>query len=365
MSAGTLPHSIAHGGLVASELESLRIAPRDVLDVSVNVNPYGPCAVVRRAVADAALEHYPDPNATPARRAIAGWLGVSESRVVVGNGAVDLLWLLARAWLAPGDAVMTVEPTFSEMRAAALQVGAHVATYRTDPAHDFALDFAALDAELARVCPRLLYVCTPSNPVGRYTSPALLADLAARHPDTLFVVDISFLSLSSHHAEAAWRASERVVWLRSLTKDHALAGLRIGCAIAPPHVAKRIEEARPPWSVNALAQAAATAITSDPAEEFLATSRHRLLEDRLQLEAALRSPPLRDHVCAIASDTVFVLVRLGARAATDLRAVLLRDTRVLVRDCTSFGLPHHVRIAARPARDLDRLVSALVQVLAA
>ena len=137
----------AHGGLVASELESLRIAPDDVLDVSVNVNPYGPCASVRRAIAGAALEHYPDPRATPARRALAAWMDVSESRVVVGNGAVDLLWLLARAWLVPGDAVMTIEPTFSEMRAAATQVGAHVAAYRTDPARDFELDLAAVDAE--------------------------------------------------------------------------------------------------------------------------------------------------------------------------------------------------------------------------
>jgi histidinol-phosphate/aromatic aminotransferase/cobyric acid decarboxylase-like protein len=197
--------------------------------------------------------------------------------------------------------------------------------------------------------------------VGRYTSLAVLADLARRHPEALFVVDISFLSLSSQHADAAWRASERVVWLKSLTKDHALAGLRIGCAIAPPFVVRRIEEERPPWSVNALAQAAATAIASEEANRFVATSRSRLLEDRVRLETALRRLGLRTHD----SDTVFVLVDLGAgRSASDLRATLLRDHRVLVRDCTSFGLPHHVRIAARPAADLDRLVSAFTQVLA-
>ena len=115
--------------------------------------------------------------------------------------------------------------------------------------------------------------------------------------------------------------------------------------------------------MNALAQAAASAIASEAAEAFVATSRSRLLEDRVELETALSKLPLRLRVHA--SDTVFVLADLGARAATQQRATHRRETQVLVRDCTSFGLPHHVRIAARPARDLDRLVSALRQVLGA
>jgi histidinol-phosphate/aromatic aminotransferase/cobyric acid decarboxylase-like protein len=352
--------AITHGGLVAFELEALQIAPHDVLDLSVNVNPYGPCAAVRDAIAAADLRQYPDPTARLARRALAAWLDVAEARVVVGNGAVDLLWTLARACLRPGAVVMTVEPTFSELRAAATRVGARVEAYRLDPARDFELDLSALDAELARLRPRLLYVCSPSNPVGRCTSPEGLADLAERHPETLFVVDISFLSLSTQHAGAVWRSSERIVWLRSLTKDHALAGLRIGCAIAPPVIAKRIEEERPPWSVNALAQAAATAIASEEADGFVDTSRRQLLEHRVRLETALRRLSLRPH----GSETIFVLADLGARHATDLRATLLREHRVLIRDCTSFGLPNHVRIAARPDGDLDRLVSALAQVLA-
>jgi histidinol-phosphate/aromatic aminotransferase/cobyric acid decarboxylase-like protein len=355
--------AIAHGGLVASELESLQIDPSDVLDLSVNVNPYGPCPQVRDAIAGADLQRYPDPTATPARRALAEWLGVSASRVVVGNGAVDLLWTLARACLGRDDSVLTVEPTFSEMRAAAMRVGARVESFRTDPARDFALDLALLDAQIARLRPRLAYVCSPSNPVGRAAPLAALAALAERHPETLFVVDVSFLSLSAHHADASVltsRAAERVIWLRSLTKDHALAGLRIGCAIAPPHVARRIEEERPPWSVNALAQAAAIAITSGAAADFVATSRARLLADRERLEELLRRFPVRVHP----SDTIFSLVDLGeARAATMVRATLLRDHRVLVRDCTSFGLPHHLRIAARPPAEQDRFGAAFTQVL--
>jgi histidinol-phosphate/aromatic aminotransferase/cobyric acid decarboxylase-like protein len=352
--------AIVHGGLVLSELEALGISRPDVLDLSVNVNPYGPCPEVRAAIAAADLREYPDPAAAPARRALAGWLGVGEARVVVGNGAVDLLWTLARAWLRPGDVVLTVEPTFSEMGAAAARAGARIEPHRLDPALDFALDVRQLEADLVRLRPRLAYICSPSNPVGRITSPALVASLAERHRETLFVVDISFLSLSAGETAPAWHASERIVWLRSLTKDHGLAGLRIGCAIAPPVIVRRMEEERPPWSVNALAQAAAIAITDTVADRFVAWSRARLLADGVDLQADLRRLGLRTH----ASDTVFHLVDLGTRRASDLRSTLLRDHRVLVRDCTSFGLPHHVRIAARPAGEADRLLSALPQVLA-
>jgi histidinol-phosphate/aromatic aminotransferase/cobyric acid decarboxylase-like protein len=352
--------AIAHGGLVRSELDLLGVAPDAVLDFSVNVNPYGPCAAVRDAIAGADLREYPDPTATIARRALATWLDVAESRLVLGNGAVDLLWTLARAWLRPGAIVLSVEPTFSEMRTAATRVGARTEEFRLNPMNDFELDVRALDTAVTRSRPRLVYACSPSNPVGRHTSPQVFADLAARHPDTLFVVDLSFLSLSAQHAEAPWRSSDRVVWLRSLTKDHALAGLRIGCAVAPPAVARGIEEEKPPWSVNALAQAAAIAIASEASDRFVAESRLRLFEDRTRLAAALGRLGLRVH----ASDTVFALTDLGTRRATDLRATLLRDHALLIRDCTSFGLPHHIRIAARPRDDLDRLTSALTQALA-
>ncbi len=354
----------AHGGLIASELEALGIDRGEVLDLSVNVNPYGPCQGVRDAIAGAAIECYPDPTAAPARRAIARWLDVEDERVIVGNGAVDLLWLLARALLAPGLDALTIEPTFSELRHAATRTGARVEAFRTVPTDDFALDAGALDAALTRMRPRVLYACTPSNPVGRFVPPEVFCDLAARHPETLFVVDLSFLSLSTHHDETPWltpaRGAERIVWLRSLTKDHSLAGLRIGCAVAPAPVARRLEEERPPWSVNALAQAAASAMVSPAAASFVSSSRARLLSERGALESALRRLALRVHP----SDTVFVLADLGPRSATDVRAALLRDHRILVRDCSSFGLPSHVRVAARGEVERDRVVSALGEVLA-
>jgi len=346
----------SHGGLLDDELAALGATPDEVLDVSANVNPYGPCPAVRGALACARIDRYPDPHATAARRVFAERAGVAADRVAIGNGAVDLMWTLARAVLRPGARALVVEPAFSEMRAAAERVGASVVELRTTPERDFVIDLGALDAAIATHSPRLVYACSPQNPAGVCTPLVAFEELARRHPQSLFVVDVSFLSLSARHSELAEPRDPRVVWLRSLTKDHALAGLRVGAAIAPSHVVAAIDRERPPWSVNALAQAAVIASTTDEAACFVDQSRARLLADRDALTTGLCALDLHVHP----SDTVYVLVSLrGGLAATDLRRRLLERRRVLVRDAASFGLPHHVRIAARGAEQRERLVAAL------
>lgn len=348
----------SHGGLLDDELASLGLRAEHVLDLSVNVNPYGPCSAVRRALAAARIDRYPDPQAGTATRVFADHAGVARERVVLGNGAVDLIWTLVRAHLVEGDRVLVVEPAFSEMRAAAGRAGATVFEYRTSPANDFAVDLAALDVAVATLGPRLVYACSPQNPAGVWTPLAEFEQLARRHPSSLFVIDLSFASLSAHHDELAQAREPRVVWLRSLTKDHALAGLRVGAAIAPPDVVRAIEHERPPWSVNALAQAAVIATTSEEAVRFVDESRARLLAEREALSVALRQEGLEVH----RSDTIYLLAALGKNVrATDLRRRLLAHHQILVRDATTFGLPHHVRIAAHAAPQRERLVSALRQ----
>ena len=345
----------AHGGLVDDELAALGLRADEVLDLSVNVNPYGPCAGVRSALAAAPIDRYPDPHATLARRAFAERERITCDRVGLGNGAADLMWTLARACLRPGDRVLVVEPAFSEMRAAAMRAGATIVEHRLLPERDFVLDVSALDDAITSLSPRLVYACSPQNPSGACTPLAVFEDLSRRHPASLFAIDISFLSLSTRHRELGEPRDPRIVWLRSLTKDHALPGLRVGVAIAPADVVEAIDRERPPWSVNALAQAAVVAIATDEAARFIEDSRRRLLDDRETLAAELRAIGLHVHP----SETIYVLAGLGESTfASDARHRLLTGHRVLVRDATTFGLPHHIRIAACSATRRGRLLAA-------
>ncbi len=344
----------AHGGLHDEELAGLGLAPADVLDFSVNVNPYGPCDAVVHAIRTASLARYPDPTGRAARVAMAAALGRHADEIALGHGAVELLWSLARLLVPPGQTCAVVGPTFSELGAAVRAGGGRVVEWRASARDDFAVHTHAIDELLEQEKPRALYLCNPNNPTGRALAAAEVAALAARHPDVTLVLDQAFLSLSERHTDAEGaRLPANVVCVRSLTKDHALAGLRVGYLVADAALVTRLEAIRPPWTASAPAQAAAVATFRPDAAAFVASSRRRMLADRDALGAALAPLSLR----ALPSVAPFVLV--PAARATDLRRRLLARHRILVRDGTSFGLPDHVRLAARPADDTEHLVAAL------
>jgi histidinol-phosphate aminotransferase len=348
-----------HGGLLIEELASLGLGPDEVIDFSVNVNPYGPSPAVVAAARSARIDRYPDPTATELRRVIARLHNVPPEAVVAGNGAADLLWTLARALLRPRDAVLVVEPTFAEFRTAALAVGADVRDWRATAATDFALEGASTDIErlVQRTGARVLYLCSPASPTGAHVPLAEVVALANQLPRVTVLLDQAFLTLSEHHAEAHLPVPPNVVRIRSLTKDHAIPGLRLGYLVAAPAFARRIEAARPPWSTSAIAQAAGLAALNEAA--FIDDCRARLLADRQELAGELRRLGLQP----VPSCTGFLMVPVPDSDGQQVRARLLRR-RILVRNCASFGLPRYIRIAARPASDRDKLHSALRAVFA-
>lgn len=344
------PRRREHGGIVEAELERLGIDPADVLDLSVSVNRYGPAPGVLAAIREADVTRYPDPDATGARRALADSLGTAAERVVVGNGASELLWTLARLLLAPGERALVCEPAFSELRAAAEACGARVLEHRATPAGGFALDLEGVVRMARDGGVRLVYLCAPANPSGAATRAAAVAAAAARLPDATLVLDQSFLALSTGHAEATLPLPPNVVCVRSLTKEHAIPGVRVGYLLADPALAAALEASRPAWTVGAIAQAATIAACA--ATDFVATCRARLLHDRERLEARLRAAGF----APAPSETIYFVVRVGD-AAVFRRRVLERH-RILVRDLASFGLPGHVRVAACAEDEAERVVAA-------
>jgi histidinol-phosphate/aromatic aminotransferase/cobyric acid decarboxylase-like protein len=340
-----------HGGALAAELEALGLGFADVLDLSQSVNRYGPCPAVAAAVRAAPIERYPDPTARGAREALGRALGVSPRALVIGNGAADLLWTLARVVLSPGDAVALVEPTFSEPSAAARACGARVVAWRADAERGFAVDLGAVGELARRSAARLIHLCTPNNPTGVALPVAEVAAFARSLPDVLVAVDEAFLSLSERHADASFQLPANAVRIRSLTKDLGVPGVRAGYLLCAEDLATRLEAERPPWTTSAAAEAAVVAASE--ARPFVAESRALLLAERDRLTAELRASGLWVQQSA----TIFLLVRVGDGAG--LRRVLLERHRVLVRDCSSFGLPEFVRVAVGTRADGDRLLRAL------
>jgi histidinol-phosphate/aromatic aminotransferase/cobyric acid decarboxylase-like protein len=343
-----------HGGPDGVRLRSLGIDPAQVIDFSVNVNPYGPAPAMRAAIQSARVDVYPDSAAHAARVALGVACGVTPERIVLGNGGADLLWTLARLLLSPRHTLLMVEPTFSELRAAAVTVGARVVEWRASRHDDFRIDLAAIVAAARTQRADVIYLCAPNNPTGAPVRAHDVAALADALPAVTIVLDQAFLSLSAHAADAALDLPASVVRVRSLTKEHAIPGVRVGYLIATPALAARVESARPAWTTGAAAQAAA--IASCALGGFVDDSCARMLADRRALASGLGELGLR----AVPTDATYLMVDVGARGdGTRIAEALLVEHRILVRDCASFGLPGYIRLAARPADDRARLLAAL------
>ncbi|MCG3211479.1 MAG: Histidinol-phosphate aminotransferase [Anaerolineae bacterium] len=339
-----------HGAFDFAELENLALNPANVLDFSVNSNPYGPSPRVAQALAAVPVDRYPDREAIALRRALAARLNLPPDNFVIGNGTAELFWLLAFATLSPGDPVLIIEPTFGEYRRVSKLMGAVVHTF-TAPPPDFAIDPATVAAQLAKLRPRLVFVCNPNNPTGQTLPPAQIAAWTGQQPDALFVVDESYLGFTPALASALTVPARNVLVVRSMTKDYALAGLRLGFAASHNHpLIAAIAAVRPAWNVSGLAQAAGLAALAD--EAYL----QQCLADLYRAKAELLAGLTGLGFAPAPSATHYFLMPVGAAAGFRLK--LLRQG-LLVRDCASFGLPEYVRIATRRAEQNARLIDAL------
>ena len=352
-----------HGAIKPAELRELGLRREDCLDFSANISPLGPPGGVAAAVAAADLSAYPDPRSLELCEAIAAHHrrdGVTVANVLAGNGSTEIIHLLTRAWVdgrdrtRPGALILT--PAYGEYAAAVAVCGGGVCTLGAERGNrGFRWPAGTAAALMAAERPALAFVCNPNNPTGATLPPPeieALADAAAAS-GTLLVVDEAYHPLSTGHAGggavALAAAGESVVALRSMTKD-ALAGLRLGYAVAGVRVIGRLQALQPDWSVNALAQAAGQAALAD--RGYPERARAAVAEARAYVQRRLGGLGIR----CFPSTTNFVLARVGDAAG--LRGALARQG-LFVRDCTSFGLPDCIRIGLRPVADCARLIDAL------
>lgn len=337
-----------HGALDYSELQQRQITPAAVIDFSENSNPFGPAPGVSRALAAMDPARYPDRECLALRQVLAEQTGANPADIVVGNGAAELLWLVAFAFLERGNRVLILGPTFGEYARMARLMGADVVEWRADVTTAFAVAPDAVARQLAVVQPKLIFLCNPNNPTGTVIDPAVIALWAKQTPQTLFVVDEAYLAfVPGLRSLYTWRLPN-VLIVRSLTKEYALAGLRLGYAVGPAALIGGLAQARVPWSVNAAAQAAGMAALADQAH--LQQTLAALHVAKGALITGLQGLGLRP----LPSQTHYFLLNVGDGAAFRQQ---LFNHGLLVRDCASFGLPAYVRIATHKPEENQTLLS--------
>lgn len=324
------------------------------IKLASNETPWAPVPAVARAIADAAagVNRYADHRATAVREAIAEWTGVDASAVTVGCGSVGLLQQLCLTYLDPGDEVVypwrsfEVYPVYTQLCAA---------TAVTVPLVDHAFD---LDAVAAAVAPatKLVFLASPNNPTGTSLSTDdLVRFMASVGPDPLVVIDEAYREFNDpalgdpvtdvlpHHDNA--------VVLRTFSKAHGLAGLRIGYLIGDPSVVTAVDKTLVPFAVNAIAQAAAVAAIAADDEirdrvVVLESERDRVADALAAAGHAFPRP-----------NANFVWLPFGAR--TDEVHLELERRGVVTRPFPGEG----IRVTIGTAEENDRFLTTLAEVV--
>jgi histidinol-phosphate aminotransferase len=340
-----------HGGIDYPELEKLGISPEDVLDFSVSTNPFGPPPGIKEALAQASIERYPDSEATELGQSLARKLNIAPGKLIVGSGSTELIRLVTTAYFGSGDPVIIPQPTYGEYEISCHLVGARVLKQPTLEEANFRLNVAETVALIREHRPKGVFLCNPNNPTGQYLSKEEVKKILSVAKDSLVILDEAYIAFT----ENTWPSvdlidSGNLVILRSMTKDYALAGLRLGYAIVNESIISVLKRLRPPWNVSSVAQAAG--VFALKADGYLDTCRIKVNEAREFLIEGLKGLGLSP----LPSETNFFLVKVGHAAR--LRQALLRNG-ILVRDCTSFGLPHYIRLAPRPIAECQRLLAVM------
>ena len=311
-----------------------------LIRLSANENPLGPSPRAVAAVEREAgrIHLYPDGGSTALREALGRSLGVAANQIVVGNGADELIALIAAAAFEPGDEVIVPTPSFEPYEISARLAGARVVP---SPLVGYDTD---LDDVRRRLSDRTkaVMLCSPHNPATTIIRRGpLLAFLDALGPDSpLVVLDQAYIDFcdDADHTDGI-RLLERyprLVVLRTFSKIAGLAGLRVGYAVASAEAIDRFNRVRAPYNVNRLGQIAALAALEDHAHSE--NTRQLVRQERAYLSAELTK---RGYVFP-PSHANFLLVAVPD--APGLRARLMR-AGILVRDGAGVGFPGHLRFS--------------------
>jgi histidinol-phosphate aminotransferase len=333
----------------------------NVAKLASNENPLGPSprAVEAGRAAVAQVNLYPDGSAFGLHNALAEHLKVSPAEIFVGNGSNELIELLVRTFVLDGEEVLTSAQSFVAYKLAA---SAHGRTLVEAPMKArFHYDLEALKKLLGRKT-KVVFLANPDNPTGTwFPENDLLPFLDAAPKDTLVVLDEAYLEYVDapgyQDSMALRKKYPNLVVLRTFSKIHGLAGLRVGYGLARPDLVEYIDRVRAPFNVNHVAQAAAVAALGDA--EHVARSRTLVLEQRPILAAGLTAL----GATVVPSQGNFVLADFPNRPAKALFEELLREG-VIVRPMAGYGFPNAQRITVGLPQENERCLAALAKVLA-
>ena len=329
--------------------------PRDggFTKLNTNENPYPPSPRVKAAIAEAVTDRlrlYPDPMSTELCRTAAHLHGVEPDMVLAGNGSDDILTIVTRAFIGPGDPAAFASPSYLLYSTLLQLQGGHAVTVPYSA--DWKLDRGALAVPGLK----LVYLANPDSPSGTAMPREEIAELLGML-DCPVLVDEAYGDFADprFHSMPLLKEYPNLIVTRSFSKGYSLAGIRLGYLVARPEIVEHLIKVKDSYNCDLLSQVAGVAALRD--REYLAETRARVLATRGRLTAALRAMGYQ----VPDSQANFVWATGGPPARPTFQA--LKDRKILVRLMAYPGYPEGLRITVGTDEEIDRLLVALRQIV--
>ena len=345
---------VIHGGKIP-----VKNSDHNIIDFSSNITPLGIPNSVKLIIKKNLdkIQFYPDPKSENVISSLEKYTHLSKSNIIVGNGAIEILYNFCFAFLSKTTKVLIHVPTFQEYETAVKLSNCKISYFKS-------LNLSTnIDSFISQI-PKsgCIFLCNPNNPTGELLSKKELLSIiiVAKKLKTIVFIDECFIELvpkSNESVISYVKKYDNLFILRSLTKSFGLPGLRIGYACGSKEIIKILQKIKIPWSVNSLAQDAANAVIKNTS--YLKKSNIIIKKELKYLEDNI--PILNGFEC-ISSSTNFILIKIKYDS-TKLQTKLLKN-KILIRDCKNFrGLDnHYIRIAVKSHKDNVKLVKALEKI---
>jgi histidinol-phosphate aminotransferase len=347
------------GRPISAVAREFGLDPSGIIKLASNENPLGasPAALQAIAAAASSVGLYPDFDTFALRQRLSLQLGIAPECILPGAGSSDHIILAARAFLEPGRTALLSQYSFAAYQGAIASVGARSVVV---PAKAYGVDIEqmlrAVDPNVA-----LMYVATINNPTGTRLTNAELQSLVERTPSrVVLVLDDAYRDFlepaDRPDTDRLFETYPNVVVLRTFSKIHGLAGLRVGYALGDPKMMAILRRLQMPFSVSAVAEAAAVAALGD--EAFPSEARALNAAERARVEKALSAADI-EYVPSCGN---FILLRVGAG-----RTVFQELMRcgIIVRPVDNYQLPQWIRVSIGLPRENDAFLKHLLEIVRA
>ncbi len=350
-----IPH---HGGLKISELKKHGLTKEDVIDFSASLNRYGPPEFIIKKlnrINKAEIEHYPDPDSKELRKKLSKNLEINSSNLIITSGISELIDLIGQVFIKENSPVLIPNHTYAE----------YEPTAKKNKAKITEIPMPNKELQKNKIKPKIkensiLYLCNPNNPTGSLLNKKEIKELLniIEKTNSLLVLDEAYKEFLENplKLEDLVIKSPNIILMRSFTKSFGIPGIRIGYGVSSAENIRYLKRAKIPWNTSGIAELVGKELISEQGKNFLRRTTKKILKNKEELKKELQDLEIKFY----SGKANFLMMKVGK--ATKIREKLLKKG-LIVRDCSSFGLPNHIRVGVRSEEENKELIKGLKEIM--